>query len=417
VVEQESSTEPGFVRINYRYNITAAEFGLQHAPGLIFYAEGSCYTEYGWLAGPTDTTGGDITDTYNRWNDSSDGNQIQVSGITDGGPPFAIFRGNSDIQNPGIGNTSYSIVVSSLNRPSYTASTDPWYLTTPSNGTFGNLVKSGRPALSCWETNIFTYEGKSVDQFALNTLNLAPFASPDKVQPPFLTDIFNSLIDYPIIFHLGTGLGRSALRSASSSALGIAFNAGTSSIFQDLEFLVIASYIATRNMFLETTRFPLSGREEIPDVARSLISAPSIDNTGPPRSGTGDFVITDPGIATLSVQALIAIPLAMAAAVGAVLLLGLLPSPWRVSHALNATVLYSHLHEREEKEVGVDADWNREGTVAFSPRHGEAQITPVYWEPSGKMKETGKGKGNKAGFYWLSNKGTKERPAPAPVRE
>jgi hypothetical protein len=117
-----------------------------------------------------------------------------------------------------------------------------------------------------------------------------------------------------------------------------------------------------------------------------------VDNSGPPRPGTGDFVITDPGIATLSVRALIAIPVAMVAAVGTVLLLGLLPSPWRVSNALNATVLYSHLHEREEKEVGEDAEWDREGAVAFSLRNGEAQLEPVYRERSGEKK---------VGYYWF----------------
>jgi hypothetical protein len=123
VVEQESNTVLGFVRVNYRYNVTAAEFGLQHAPGLIFYVEGSCYTEYGWWTGTMDQTR--IQDTYNRWNDPLNDNQVNVSGIFDGGPPFPYFKSNLDITNPGVGNVSYSIVVSSLNRPSYTASADP----------------------------------------------------------------------------------------------------------------------------------------------------------------------------------------------------------------------------------------------------------------------------------------------------
>ncbi|KAH8586232.1 hypothetical protein B0O99DRAFT_703156 [Bisporella sp. PMI_857] len=409
VVEQERNSNPNFVRVNYRYNVTAAEFGLQHAPGLVFYVEGSCYTEYGWLANPTDQTGGDIKDTYNQWGDPS--KQVNVSGRYDGGPPFPFFKANYGISNPGIGNVSYSIVVSSLNRPSYTESTDPWYLTEPFNDSkhkFSNKVKAGRPALSCWETNKFHYHGKSVDMYQLNLIGLSGFASPDGKQTPFLTDILQSPFALPLMVNLGTGLGRSALRSASSSALGVAFNAGTSSIFEDLEYLVMASYIATKNLYVESTRFPSRGRDEIPDIARSLTSAATVDNSGPPRSGTGDFVITDPGITTLSVRALIAMPVAMVAAVGAVLLLGLLPSPWRVSNALNATVLYSHLHEREEKETGEDAEWDREGVVAFSPRKGEARLEPVYKERSD---------GKKAGYYWLPKQGKTERPGPPLVRE
>ena len=108
---------------------------------------------------------------------------------------------------------------------------------------------------------------------------------------------------------------------------------------------------------------------------------------------------TDPGITTLSVQGLIAIPVAMAAAVGAVFLLKHLPGPWLVSHALNATVLYSHLHEREEQAVGADADWNREGTVAFSPNDGPALIVPVYQEPlEGKTE-----------ILWMPKSGEREK--------
>lgn len=407
VVEQENSTVPGFVRVNYQYNVTAAQFGLQHAPGLILNVNGSCYTEYGWWTNITDLSGNDIVDTYNLWNDPNN-YQVNVSGIRDGGPPFAFFEPNITANGPGIGNTSYAMVVSSLNRPSYTGSTDPWYFTTNTNDSeFGFTVSPGRPALSCWETDIFTYNNMSVDVFSLNTLNISDFASPDNKTVPFLSDVLQALLGETLITNLGIGLGRSALRSSSSSALGVAFNAGTSSIFQDLEYLVMASYIATQNMFVETTRFSLSGRDEIPDLARSPTSPVTIDNSGPPRPGTGDFVITDPGIATLSVRVLIVIPVVMVSTVGAVALLGFLPTPWRVSHALNATVLYSHLHEREEKEIGENAEWDREGTVAFSPVAKRALIEPVYKKLLGK----------KAGFYWLSKKKTTERPGPPPVKE
>jgi hypothetical protein len=411
VVTQVGNTDLGFVQINYNYNITAAEFGLQYAPGLILNVNGSCYTEYGWWTGVTDNAGGDIKDTYNLWNDPTN-HQVNVSGRYDGGPPFPFFvanpdppnfEANPDLPDATSSNISYAIVVSSLNRPSYTMGTDPWYLTTNSSvfqsgEQFHYIVSTGRPALSCWENDIFTYNGKSVDQFNLNALGLPGFISPNGVDTPFLTDILQSVMS-PVIVNLGVALGRSALKSASSSALGVAFDAESSSIFQDLQYLIMASYIATKNVFLETTRFPLSGRDGIPDIARSLTSDITVNNSLLPRLGTTDFVITDSAIATLSVRAIIAIPVAMAVAVGAVFLLGLLPTPWRVSHALNATVLYSHLHEREERVHGEDAEWDREGAVAFSPRNGEAKIMPVYHVPSAEKK----GK-KKAGFYWLPTK-------------
>jgi len=100
-----------------------------------------------------------------------------------------------------------------------------------------------------------------------------------------------------------------------------------------------------------------------------------------------------------------------------VFLLGLLPTPWRVSHALNATVLYSHLHEREERELGEDAEWDREGAVAFSPRKGEAKIMPVYQVPSAEKKGEKKGKKKKAGFYWLPTRGETETQRPVLPQE
>lgn len=403
-IEQESDTNPGFVRVNYRYNITAADFGLQYAPGLILYVEGSCYTEYGWLDGPT--TQDLIVDTYNLWSNTSE--PFQVSGTMDGGPPFAKFFLNSTT-NPGIGNKSYAIIPSSLNRYSFTESTDPWYATKdvgpndPNADLYRFIVQSGRPALSCWESSSFNYNNKSVDMYNLNTLGISSFASPDGIQIPFLTNVLQYLMDPPFILNLGTGLGRSALSSSSSSAVGMAFNAETASIFKDMEYLIMASYIGTRNMFVETTRFPRAGRSGIPDFARSPPDATEIDTSGPPREGTGHFVVFNENIMTFSVRSLIAIPLSMVAAVGVIFLLGLLPGPWRKSHALNATFLYSHLHERqEEKENREKADWNREGSVAFSARKEPAQILPVY-----RAKSAAKS-GKRPGLQWLSRKETLE---------
>jgi hypothetical protein len=424
VVELENSTDPDFVRINYSYNITAADFGLQHAPGLILYVNGSCYTEYGWLAGPTIQNGDSFTDIYNLWNGSANIYTFNASTIS-GGPPFAFFKGTYDLNNSDYTNTSYAIVASSINRPSYTASTDPWYKTNPlplNNSNYPYFVESGRPPLSCWETDRFIYNGISsfngmpISEWNLTDFNLSAFASLDSgTTTPFLADIIQSVMPYSMMVALGTGLGRSSLKSSTTSAVGYAFNAQTSSILQDLEYLIMASYIATKNIFVETTRFPQAGRDNtIPDVSRTPSSSPTWNNAAPPRPGTGDFVITDPGVATLSVQVLIAIPVAMAAAIGAVALLGLLPTPWKVSQALNATILYSHLHEHEERLFDEDAKWNREGTFAFTTKHGRALIGPRYEVPKDKQKEEeevkekekgkkkGKGKWRKAGFYWLS---------------
>ncbi|OCK89898.1 uncharacterized protein K441DRAFT_667014 [Cenococcum geophilum 1.58] len=171
---------------------------------------------------------------------------------------------------------------------------------------------------------------------------------------------------------IGTCLGRSALASSSSSALGVAFDANTSSIYRDLEYLAVASYVRTRDIFAETTRFGEQGREGIPDLAR--------DNDDKPRAETGDFVITSPNIATLSIRALIIVP---AVTGGLVLVAFLFKRVLRssdLSRALGATMLYSYLHELAGREGRESENWNREGDVAFSSQKVPARIMPVLHE-------------------------------------
>ena len=368
VVEQETSTSPGFVRVNYHYNLTAAEFGLQNIPGLAFYVNGSCYTEYGWLDSQ-DT----FTDTYRLWN-----NSILMNVSTyDGGPPFAFFKPGPTPEQ-GLGNSSYAIAISSLHRFSYTPGTDPWYLTIRNNDPdrFDFVVDTGRPVLSCWETNVFHRQNKTSDVWDLTKLGPA-FGSPQG-NTSFLTDVLQLYLTQPMIVCLGVHLGRSALISSFSSALGVAFDANSSSIHRDLEYLVTASYVATRDIFAETTRFSQQGREGIP----SLPYDSSIS-----RAGTGDFIIVSPDIATLSVRTLIVVPAVTGGMVLVLFLVKRMTSPWRVAQALNATILYSHLQELARQEGDKVQKWDREGDVAFSTQETEAILVPE-WKPK------------KGGFLW-----------------
>jgi len=368
MVEQETDASFGFVRVNYHYNITAAEFGLQNIPGLIFYVNESCYTEYGWFRG-TINDNASTTDVYHLWNDP---NYLKQSSTRDDGPPFPLFKSNRT-SGPILGNNSYAIVISSLDRFSYTPGTDPWYLTIPyntSDSPYPFIVDTGRPALSWWETNIFHYQGKISDVWNINELHPA-FGSSHST-PSFLADILQLSLNEPMITLIGTRLGRSALASSSSSALGVAFDANTSSIYRDLEYLAVASYIRTRDIFAETTRFSEQGREGIPDLAR--------DNDDKPRAETGDFVITSPNIATLSIRALIIVP---AVTGGMVLVAFLFKRVLRssdLSRALGATMLYSYLHELAGREGRESENWNREGDVAFSSQKAPARIMPVLHE-------------------------------------
>ncbi|OCL04243.1 hypothetical protein AOQ84DRAFT_416731 [Glonium stellatum] len=377
-IEQEASNNESFVQVNYHYNISAAEFGLQVLPGLILHVDGSCYTEYSWYRS-TVQTNRSTTDTYYLWNDSTYTQNVSSS---DGGPPFPYFNPNLDSYGPGVGssNITYAIAISSLGRLSTTAGTDPWYLTETVNSgasSLPNKVRNQRPVLSCWQSQVLHYKGMESDVWDLYTLDLEFGTSRNST---FLADVFGTYLIRPSIVQVGQHLGRSALESSLSTATGAFFNAAGASINRDLNYLVMASYIATRNMFVETTRYSTEGRAGLLDLAR--------DEHNLTRFGTGEFVITDAGVSTLSIRMIIIVP---TVTVGMVLLafaFSRVPSPWRVSNALNATVLYSHLHQAMADGVGESQDWDREGTVSFSRIEAQAAIIPV-WQPA------------EGGFKWV----------------
>lgn len=280
-------------RIGYRYNVTGLDFGLQYYPDLVFSVEGSCITEYGWWAGESNNDTdypGAFVEGYIPFNDP---NNIQYVSLYDGGPR-AFFYVNLP-ENP-TSNLTWAAIISSVNRTSWFPSTDPWYQTDPNPFYNSNqttiapyMVRSQRPALSCWENDVWSYKGHSgsIDDLPnIPGLNLSPG----------LVTIFTDSLGLPMIYILGTYLQVSALKS-SVTALSNILDANSSSIYSDLERLVYASYIATVNCLTETTLFPPANG--FPNEV-----APG----GILLEGTGNFVIYSNDIATLSVRSLIIIP-------------------------------------------------------------------------------------------------------------
>ncbi|KAF7513216.1 hypothetical protein GJ744_010612 [Endocarpon pusillum] len=397
VVEKEEevggSGQDLVIRINYRYGVTASDFGLQHAPGLVFNVTGSCVTEYSWFRStymdtdPNTTLIRRVDDTYLLWNNEASESVVSSS---DEGPPFAYFV-NGPVQDDGLGNSSFAILPSSVWRFSYSPATDPWYLTQNSSDRYSNprlpyIVRPGRPALSCWETAIWSYGSSRVDLAGLDQL-------PGRNLSTVFQDLFTRSLATPMITNLGIRLGRSSLASATA-ALGAAFNANTSSIHSDLVRLVNASYIATRNVLLDTTLFPNASGTPIHNAAQV---------NGEPRPGAGDFVISSPDIMTLSVRALIIVPVVLVGVYLLTFLIGSLPAPWRMTEALHATVIYSQLHEKAG--AGSQAEWNRQTFAAYSKRTGDAPISPrcdvetgeLFWAQNDSQAEAAAAPASEAG--------------------
>ena len=343
--------------------------------------QGSCSTEYGWYIGNTT----DGQDGYNPFGvPQANLSDAWLAGPLDQGPPFALFY-QSESNVGGGYNLSWAMIVSSAGRPSVTSSDDPWYQTQPGTAPLtlaldsSFYVSNGRPALSCWETAVWSYQGSEA---TISNLTSLPGLN---IQAP-LQQILETFLGRPMIFQLGIRLGRSVLAS-SGTALGPIFDAGSSSILQDFQRLVLASYTATRNVLVETTMFQGQARYGIVNLA-----APN----GSPLEGVADFVVPSQAVTTFAVRTLIVVPVVLCVLLALNLLVGLVPAPWRFTHALHASVLYSHLHEAAMRKQGAPASskeaasasgegtkYKRRTRVAHSKDHAPTAVKPIFTKEAG----------------------------------
>ncbi len=368
-VLQDLGGGEAIIRIGYQYEVTGADFGLQHYPDLILYVKGACTTEYGWWVASIPNPPGSsfIQDYYYVFNESSF--QRDVS-LYDGTMPLANFYVGNVSSIGGPGNVTFAALVSSIGRLSYTPGTDPLYLTVPiSNSTVGAgyTVKPARPALSCWQNDIWSYKGHNS---TLTNLNSLPGLN---ISTGMLQNVFIRFLGEPKMVPVAMRLGASALLSAST-ALGEVFDAGSSSMYADLQRLVLASYIATTNMLTDTTLFPTD--------TNSILNY-ALGPDGALLSGVAEFVVWSSDISTLSVRSIIIIPTVWLALWIIVLILSGI-RPLRVVQALSATVLFRHLDTHVE-------GWKCHSDIpSFPPKDDQECHKPYYKEDKGnRTKELG----------------------------
>jgi hypothetical protein len=145
----------------------------------------------------------------------------------------------------------------------------------------------------CWEAATWKNRDKKASYQALETL-------PIKLDRFWRDEVFPQEFSFPRIFMLTQRAGWSALMSpggflGSTSAI----SADSSRIYDDMERLIRASWISTRNVLRDTTttRFnnqSLSNLAEGPD--------------GKVSKGVAQFVLQSPDVGTLSVRVLISVP-------------------------------------------------------------------------------------------------------------
>lgn len=331
-------------QLDYGYTATGADFGLQHFPDLTLKVSGSCFTDYSFLTGTTNTTTDDgagrikiyTVDDYQFL-----GDQTASASLFDGRQPTAqFFTGDA---GPGAvvgrpSNTTWVVVVSSVGRQSFSTSTDPWYLTEPSdpNDVAQNKVKHGRPALSCWQDDVWSYRGVNSNVIGLTSDILPGLALPENLQTIIADRLYQ-----PMIYTVGSHLQTSSLLSATT-ATGEIFDAGSSTMFRDMQRLVLAAYIATTNMLTDTTLYPTDAATHVPNMQR--------DDSGQVLDGIGDFVVWNADVSALSVKLLIVIP-SVFVGIWALAIVLLYWTPVGVVNALDSNNMHQELTNHHQDAV------------------------------------------------------------------
>ncbi|EFX00385.1 hypothetical protein CMQ_7387 [Grosmannia clavigera kw1407] len=331
-----NGTQEPVYQIAYSYNVTGADMGLQKYPKLVLSVKGSCFTEYNWYQGYSAYENCFYQDIYHPFDNSS--RTILSSPLT-GGSPMAFFLPGLIGQSGSFptSNSTWAAIISSVGKASYTAGTDPWYLTElqPTNDTgTAYAVVTGRPALSCWEDSVWSHKGKSASIEHLETLpGIHLSDGMKKVLEHYLTG--------PMIVSLGIDLGSSNLISGNA-ALGAIIDANANSFAQDIERLVVAAYVATTNVLTTTTLYPYGASMKV--VNRVQNTSGQVD------PGVAEFVVWTPEITALNLVVVITIPVLLT-----VLLLtnGILfwVSPLAKANAVGAAELFSEfvkLHQNSE---------------------------------------------------------------------
>ncbi|KAM5352952.1 hypothetical protein ACJ41O_005674 [Fusarium nematophilum] len=288
--------------LTYGYSLTGVDMGLQKASELKLVVDGFCMTEYGWVV--DDNKNEDKWDLYELWGEDSQQQVVYVDGDDIyNAPKAAFFVRPKAAELVKESNVSYAVLIHSAHRASISRSSDPWYATEErrdkdEDGNAEDIpydanlwMKRQRPVLSCWEQNRWTYQGQDVESvYKLREIQGI------KIKEVILDVLQAALGGGPMIARLGNACGDSALRSRTTSPKGV-IDAEASSMYSDMERLILAAYVASRSIFTDATMYGVR------DDYRSIFSG----SDGEPRDGSDDFVVSSPNITTFSLNGIIAV--------------------------------------------------------------------------------------------------------------
>ena len=270
--------------LSYDYNVTGVDMGLQSDPKLKLMVNGSCHTDDTWLLSSTDEG-----DTYRLFG-GNDTFVVKYQPKVDL-PPMVNFRVDSN--TGGVSNVSYAMFINTGGLYSYTSGQDPWYVTDKTvSGFVAYQVRRKRPALICWEAKTWHLNGKEVDGSKLDTL---PGLKLDKL---WVTKVFPFEFSIPRVVSMIRAAGPSALKSASYAvAPAFILDADASSILSDIERLVMASWVSSRNVLRDTTTYKPGEMMNLAEGTGGSVDAAS-----------AKFVIPSGDVVTFSARILISVP-------------------------------------------------------------------------------------------------------------
>ncbi|KAH8745275.1 hypothetical protein F5883DRAFT_634108 [Diaporthe sp. PMI_573] len=331
------------IGLTYSYSLSGVDLGLQGGTDLALVVEGSCITEYGWwFESPEE----DEMDLYHLWKNANQSAWVLLNFYDTQHAPQASFYLHSQAEDQIFrdSNVSYAVTVSSAHRSSISQGSDPWYATEDRdqpderfNARF--WMKSQRPILSCWEQDKWSYGTQSVSSvFELKNI-------PGMKIPKVLLEVLETTFGGgPMIVRLGNASGDSALRSRTTSPNGV-IDAQASSIHDDMERLILGSFVASRNLFSDATMFGQSERYG------NVFTGPN----GQPADGAGNFVVSSPDIQTFSLTGIVTLAAILAALILANCVLWLLvhgnsssaQNKWTRFHVLTAVQLFRCVYESD----------------------------------------------------------------------
>ena len=338
--------------IQYHYKVTGSDMGLQKLRDITLEVSGNCTFQDTWwfttqrqkdIQDGVDTAV-TVYDVYINWEPATlkqypDVEQLPFDYDTETAtgkdsrpfriplyprsPPAATFYApayTSLLHNQETGRSYFTVYPLTGRLPTVAESTDPWYATEDlrlstfkdSNTgakAFPYMVKNGRPPLLCQENNDWSsgsWKGKMK-----NLVSNGTDGPPVPLPAGIVSLVTTGLGPFPMMVTLGRALAASSLRSATH-LIGEekAVDTERARARDDMERLVQASYLATRDLFRNSA---LAGSTLKADISSGALKNALRDlESGEPISGTGDFVITSSAIQALSLSALISVPCILA---------------------------------------------------------------------------------------------------------